>query len=101
MFAYHNILNGWKATGLNPKHVNLLLVVSRLRSFLGQQKEQQSKEKKQKGEIVDPLAASPRVQRVATTINNLTSLRDKYGTLLSSPSRHVLQQTSIHLDGRW
>jgi hypothetical protein len=48
-FTYHNILNGWEATGLDPKHVNSLLVVSRLRSFLGRQKEQQSKEKRRKG----------------------------------------------------
>ncbi|KAN0074331.1 hypothetical protein V8E54_008268 [Elaphomyces granulatus] len=45
-----------------------------------------------------PPETPPRVQGVATAINGLSALRDKYGTLLSSPSRHVLEQSSIHLN---
>jgi hypothetical protein len=92
-FSYHTILSGWRATGLDPKHINSSMVVSRLGSFLGRQKE-----KKGEMPVVEPPETPPRVQGVATAINGLTALRDKYGTLLSSPSRHVLEQTSVHLN---
>ena len=69
------------------------MVVGRLGSFLGRQKE-----KKGEMPVVEPPESLPRVQGVATAINGLSVLQDRYGALLSSPSRHVFLK--ILLDRR-
>jgi DDE superfamily endonuclease len=33
-FTYHTVLNGWKATGLDPRHVNSSVIIARLGDFL-------------------------------------------------------------------
>jgi hypothetical protein len=65
-FSYHTILSGWRATGLDPKHISSSMVVGRLGSFLGRQKE-----KKGEMPVVEPPESLPRVQGVATAINGL------------------------------
>jgi DDE superfamily endonuclease len=92
-FTYHTLLNGWKATGLDPKHVNSSVIISRLGDFLEREKAQAQRER----EVREPVTPPPRLRNVESSINAISGIKEKYQGLMSSPSRQGLVDASVHL----
>ena len=93
-FTYHTVLNGWKATGLDPRHVNSSVIIARLGDFLERKRAEEARRERGAGE---PPSPPPRLQNVESSINSISKIQERYQELLSSPSRQGLVEASVHL----